>query len=745
MAGESEAEQSKGHPEPASPTGPLWLRRPKKPVPIGSIETLKLPEVAPPIESAVEPLPARRPRRARAATTSALKPDGFRDLLGQAVGLRVDDVTRVFRMGDVEVTALQGVTLDIGPGEFVAVVGPSGCGKSTLLGVLGGLDSPTSGHVYAAGAALDQVTEDRLADYRLQRVGTVFQTFNLVPTLNALDNVALPMALAGVPLAERRERAGRLLRLVGLEGRLQFPTHRLSGGEQQRVALARALANRPGVILADEPTGNLDTENGEQVLSLLEDLNRRGATVILVTHDPNVARRARRVVRLRDGRVVAGRPGARTTRAPDTLAGPERLKSADALAMGVRSVARRPLRTSLTAAGVGIGIAVMSLILSLAAGLQGAALEAARAQGELEQVQVLAAGPESVGRPLNAAALATLTKLPHVSSAWGQVVMQGTLAADGHTADPSRPAGVLLSLSPVAHQPSPATALAAGRLPASDSAPEIVLTSGEVEKLGFENTSVLGRTVQFDGLFNGVAPAGAKPAARRVPLRLTVVGVYTDAQVTGSPDGGSIPYETATRYLDALAQANGWQGDSFQTVTVVADSSRNVNAVLDAVRRAGYRAQTFEAQIQGVQRLLDYLGLALVGLAAIALGVACLGIVNTMYTAVLERTREIGVLKALGARGRDVRLVFLAEAAVIGAAGGLAGIVLAALAAHLGNEALTGFARRQGYDGPVVLFQLNDWIAVAALVLAVALSTLSGYLPALRASRQDPAKALRYE
>src|SRR5207249_2145329 len=171
--------------------------------------------------------------------------------------------------------------------------------------------------------------------------------------------------------------------------------------------------------------------------------------VVLVTHDPNVARRARRVVRLRDGRVVSGRPGHRTARAPVSLDGPTRLKTPDALAMGVRSVARRPLRTSLTAAGVGIGIGVMSLILSLAAGLQGAALDAARAQGELRQVQVVGSGPDAgVHKPLNAAAVAALAKLPHVGAAWGQVVVEGTLAPGGHEADPGRPPAVLVSLPP---------------------------------------------------------------------------------------------------------------------------------------------------------------------------------------------------------------------------------------------------------------------------------------------------------
>src|SRR6266699_3683372 len=199
----------------------------------------------------------------------AAEPEPFHDLLGQAIGLRLDAVTREFDTGDMKVAALREVSLEIGPGEFVAVIGPSGCGKTTLLSMMGGLDQPTTGQVYAAGVALDQLSDEALADYRLQRVSTIFQTFNLVPGMSAEENVILPLTLAGVEPEERRSRARRLLELVGLEGRSRMRASRLSGGEPQKVAVARALANRPGLILADEPTGSLDSAAGEVILKLL--------------------------------------------------------------------------------------------------------------------------------------------------------------------------------------------------------------------------------------------------------------------------------------------------------------------------------------------------------------------------------------------------------------------------------------------------------------------------------------------
>jgi putative ABC transport system ATP-binding protein len=426
------------------------------------------------------------------------KPGEARGILSQPIGLRADSLSRVYNNGEVSMAALDDVSFEIAPGEFVAITGPSGCGKSTLLHLLGGLDRPTSGHVFAAGAPLDQLPGSGLDDYRLQRVGTVFQFFNLVPALTAEDNVGLPMALAGVGDEERRQRSQWLLGLVGLDHRARFVPGRLSGGEQQRIAIARALANRPGLILADEPTGNLDSVSGEQVLTLLRELNRRGATVILVTHDAEVARRAGRVIRLRDGHVVSDSGSERqTVRAPLTSDAATRFQPRDAYRMGLQECGRRPLRTSLTAAGAVLGIALASLILSLQAG----------------------------------------------------------------------------------------------------------------------------------------------------------------------------PASKATGFL-----------------------------------------------------------------ALVALVIAGFGIVNTMFTSVVDRTREVGVLKALGARDQDVALLFLAESTLIGAAAAIAGPLLAFVLAKVGN----GLAGTEA-------FQLSPGVVGLAVLLAIVLSLLSGVLPALGASRMDPARALRSE
>jgi putative ABC transport system ATP-binding protein len=221
--------------------------------------------------------------------------------------VRTVGLTRRYKMGDAFVDALRGVDLAIARGEFVALVGPSGSGKSTVLNLIGGLDRPTSGQVWINGIELSASDEQTLTRHRRQHVGFVFQSFNLLSRLTAEENVALPLMFSGVPEKERRSRARVLLERVGLGPRLTHRPTQLSGGEQQRVAIARALVGQPALLLADEPTGNLDTATGAEIMALLKELNQeQGLTLLVVTHDPEVAAFADRVVRLRDGWIQEG-------------------------------------------------------------------------------------------------------------------------------------------------------------------------------------------------------------------------------------------------------------------------------------------------------------------------------------------------------------------------------------------------------------------------------------------------------
>ncbi|MBW2541109.1 MAG: ABC transporter ATP-binding protein [Deltaproteobacteria bacterium] len=218
--------------------------------------------------------------------------------------IRLEDIWRTFVMGDQSLHALQAVTETFAAGEHVAIIGPSGSGKSTLLNILGCLDKPTRGQYFFDGRAIESLDPDELAQLRLNEIGFIFQAFHLVPRLDATANIELPMTLAGVARKERSERARAALESVGLGDRAGHRPAELSGGQKQRVAIARAISMQPRLLLADEPTGNLDTHSGEQILDLLDGLNQEGITLAVVTHDPEVARRAQRVLEMRDGEIV---------------------------------------------------------------------------------------------------------------------------------------------------------------------------------------------------------------------------------------------------------------------------------------------------------------------------------------------------------------------------------------------------------------------------------------------------------
>jgi putative ABC transport system ATP-binding protein len=221
--------------------------------------------------------------------------------------IEIRDLVKVYEMGDIQVRALDGVSVDVDHGEFVAIMGPSGSGKSTLMNLIGCLDTPSAGTYRLNEQEVSRLDDDELARIRNKEIGFVFQTFNLLSRTSAVENVEVPLVYAGVPRHERHRRAKEVLEQVGLGDRMHHQPNELSGGQRQRVAVARALVNRPSILLADEPTGNLDSRTGEEIMQLFDELNRNGNTIVLVTHEEDIARHARRVVRLRDGKVVEER------------------------------------------------------------------------------------------------------------------------------------------------------------------------------------------------------------------------------------------------------------------------------------------------------------------------------------------------------------------------------------------------------------------------------------------------------
>jgi len=218
--------------------------------------------------------------------------------------IKANNISKIYKTGEVEVAALDNISFEIKKGEFAAVMGPSGSGKSTLMHILGALDLPTKGKYILDGKNIGKLTEDQLAEIRNKKIGFVFQAFNLLPRTTALRNVSIPMIFAGIPKEKRLLRAKKCLQMMGLEDRLNHTSSQLSGGQQQRVAIARALSMNPSIILADEPTGNIATKQGEEIMKIFQDLNNKGHTIVMITHEAHIAKHAKRIIYLRDGKIV---------------------------------------------------------------------------------------------------------------------------------------------------------------------------------------------------------------------------------------------------------------------------------------------------------------------------------------------------------------------------------------------------------------------------------------------------------
>ncbi|CAM4339706.1 MacB family efflux pump subunit [Kerstersia similis] len=678
--------------------------------------------------------------------------------------LELDDVWREFSAGEETVAALRGVSLRIEAGEMLAIVGASGSGKSTLMNVLGCLDRPSRGSYRVNGRDTRLMDADELAGLRRERFGFIFQRYHLLPALDAQANVEIPAVYAGAGSSERSARAAALLQRLGMGDRMTHRPAQLSGGQQQRVSIARALMNGGEVILADEPTGALDTHSGREVMDILKALNAAGHTVIIVTHDLGVAANARRIIEISDGAIVADRlvasaadgaasaaadiaaaatPGAAAAaqellddaavpgiRLPQEAAaalppltrrqgGGWLARFAEAMRMALVSLNAHRLRAALTMLGIVIGIAAVVSVVALGQGTREKVLSDITAMGT-DTIQIFPGqgfGDERAGE------IRTLVGADAEALA-------GQLYADSVTPEVSQAVG--LRYGNVAR-----LGMAAGVGEQYFRVNGLSLQTGRI----FDGDSIraLAQEAVIDGntrreLFGDEDPLGKTMFLGQLPVR--VIGVVAENDGVFNGMGGEnlrvwIPYTAA------MARLTGSQ--SLRSITVrvddafaVEDAERQIIAFLE--QRHGVRdffTFNMDSIRQTVERTTRALTLLISTIALISLIVGGIGVMNIMLVSVTERTREIGVRMAVGARRADIMRQFLIEAVLVCLLGGLAGILLSLGLGELVRRA--GIGLEMIYSVPAML---------TAFASATAIGVVFGFLPARNASRLDPVEAL---
>jgi len=641
----------------------------------------------------------------------------------------IRNVSRTYQTGETEVRALDDVSLTIRRGEFVAIMGQSGSGKSTLMNILGCLDRPSSGTYLVNGVDVATLSSDDMATLRRDTFGFVFQRYNLLPAMTATENVELPSIYAGVAHGARVSRAKSLLARLGIGDRAAHRPNELSGGQQQRVSIARALMNDPDVVLADEPTGALDSQSGVEVLALLAALNAEGKTVILITHDASVAAHARRLIRLSDGRVIedtehepsravtlkldepAEHPGAATTFLRGDLG--------EAIKMALRSLRTNIFRTALTLLGVVIGVGAVVAMLAIGNGSKQDVLDRISAMGtNLLMIRPGAPGMRPTGD------IATL--IPDDASAI-------TALPNVEAAAPERSTAVTVRYGNIDYRTQ-----VTGTWPAYPLVRNWNIASGgfftKSDLDGYAPVIVVGQTIVKNLFPDGGSPIGKYILVQNVPFEIVGVMEAKGASSFGSDQDDIAFVPLSTGYMRLFGKRY------VSTISVKAQDAAAIDeteAKITALLTARHKTQDFQVRntasiLETAEATQNTLTILLGSVAAISLIVGGIGVMNIMLVSVTERTREIGIRMATGARQLDIMLQFNTEALVVCGVGGIIG-VLGGLGTAMLCEAF----------GVSVVYSITP--PLLAFSCAFVTGLLFGYLPARKAASLDPVVALSSE
>lgn len=655
--------------------------------------------------------------------------------------LQLNAVHKAYKLAGGKVfPVLKDVNVSFDKGELVSIIGESGSGKSTLMNVIGGLDSDFSGEIVVDGKNIGDFNEKELDQYRKNKIGFVFQSFNLIPHLTVLDNVTIAMTLSNVSKQERTKRAEEILTQVGLKNHIHKKPDQLSGGQKQRVAIARALINDPEIIIADEPTGALDSETTEQVLEIIKDIAKRGKLVIMVTHSERVAQHSSRVIEIADGHIISDTKGLALAHVIEEKEhtvinkNKQNLSFGSAIKLAFQNMKEKLSRNIWVSLGASIGIMSVILMFSLGNGVKTYFNDSMDSMVNPLVIEVNMPTEESeetssdpqlppeamlsmmgVQTPFEEEDIEKLSEVEHVVS----VEKAFNLMSIGtNTIEYNDKTSSIMMLATVSSNLTE-TGIKEGKVPNKNG---IMITEGIDRALGGD---MIGKNVTVNVVINKQVFSG----------EYTVSGIC--ATVGNDPNSGMDMVYVNFDDLAQLAKDNNYDLQP-TTMYLVTDDEAYVEDIKAEVKELGYSGSTQETMTKVFNEMLDVLTMVLSGVSGISLFVSAIMILVVLHISVVERTKEIGVLKAIGARRKDIKRIFVSEAFLIGLCSGIIGVVISSLLSVAANV-----LSNKMFDVSIIIPKPH--YLLFGVLASISISMLAGILPASKAAKLDPVDSLRRE
>ncbi|MFC0323299.1 MacB family efflux pump subunit [Gallibacterium melopsittaci] len=641
--------------------------------------------------------------------------------------IEIKDLNKYFGEGENRVHILKNINLEIQQGDFIAIIGTSGSGKSTLMNIIGCLDTPTDGSYLITGQETASLSADQLSELRQQRFGFIFQRYNLLPTLNAQENVALPAVYTGMNKEQRLQRAAQLLDKLGLTNKMENLPNQLSGGQQQRVSIARALMNGGDIILADEPTGALDSKSGEMVMEILQQLHQEGHTIILVTHDQHIAQFASRIIEIKDGEIIRDhrqnhnfQQRAISQSKTNKGFGFYRDQFIEALHMSVKAIISHKLRSLLTMLGIIIGITSVVCVVALGNGSQQKVLQNINSLGTNTMDIYNGTGfgdrrAESM-QNLTVADSEALMKQPYIESVTPNSSVSGTLTYRNN-AFTAQVRGVSEQYFNVKGIYSSAGTL---------------FTAQDV-RLN-QSVAIIDQNTQ-QRIFKDQNPLGQIIMINKKPLK--IIGVVNTANVMGINSENLniwIPYTTAMNKISGEKKISSITVKVSEGISTAAAEKNVTTLLLSRHGKKDFFILNTDTIKQTIESTTNTMKLLISSIALISLIVGGIGVMNIMLVSVTERTKEIGVRMAIGAKQQNILQQFLIEAVLVCLVGGIIGICLSGIIGVLFNQFMTDFT---------MLF--STFSIVVAVLCSTLIGIIFGYVPAQNAAKLNPITALSQE